>query len=91
MAHGHPAIAPLALAAGCRCSKVIPTRQKVTTGGDGMDDLHDLAEIGKQLRQLQEEHRKSMAAKDWATATDLQEKIGELSRRRDHLKSSTHG
>ena len=56
-----------------------------------MDDLHDLAEIGKQLRQLQEEHRKSMAAKDWATATDLQEKIGQLSRRRDHLKSSTHG
>ena len=56
-----------------------------------MNDLHELAEIGRQLGQLQEEHSKAMSAKDWATATDLQEKIGELSRRRDHLKSSTHG
>jgi len=30
-----------------------------------MNDLHELAEIGRQLGQLQEEHSKAMAAKDY--------------------------
>jgi hypothetical protein len=52
-----------------------------------MDELDELAEIAKQQVQLQEEHRHAMAEKDWAKATKLQEKIGDLERRSRTLVS----
>ena len=47
-----------------------------------MDRLDEQAEISRQLKQLQEEHRKAMEANDLATVNELQQKINDLMDRR---------
>jgi hypothetical protein len=50
-----------------------------------MDRLDEIAEIGRSLHELQKRNEKSMAQQDLSASNKLQEKIADLTKRKEEL------